>query len=687
MLLDQTDAFLKIHDVFNKRFVETSWTKKCRNQLHNNGMVVLKGNQGCGKTLASVSIMTDKYYEEWSKLKFTSWRDLLTFDLPQKTLVFIDDMLDGFSYAQDIHNWWNTLCYFYSECVMKKKVHLLITAKNSDVNIACAHMKADMFLLQKVFIVTADTLSLGEKHKILEMQMEASQETKHISHTKITNTTRERINNHGGNVGFPLCAHLYAFEKYKKDNAIFGDSRLYVREQVFNAIDKKEETKFLLFFLILYFFQNGSNQYLKSDLIRKDELIRYLEENFPDHEKLFSEIEMLQIGNLRNTARDLEEIILIKYHKVYAFKHKIYLESVVDYFFRKYFDIAVQYFPLEAINAYEFESCSNEQWSTLIDRLLKEILNHNISRTLSCKIFKEPEFETQFCKKLRTNNNIRELLYTNDMSSTFELPFIFWASKYRLTKLSKMLWDIAEEEAEQRLPDYQFYLVRFGECCGENESYIKDKPSRLSLENLRTVVSNFKMSDSEKRSILHLLVSSDKSDIIALCCLRKILKDFPNGTLPVDSDLLNLTLKERNRSRILCILEIINRLDDKSNIHNNESIECVIDSKNKAFWELEWIVRISIVNAYNEIQPETACVKIYSFPTECKQLKAILSKENKKQTKMAQIINSHIKECHKSLESSSNHALEIGKIQFKGRIQVELKEAIMNSIHVLSNWK
>lgn len=119
MLLDQTDAFLKIHDVFNKRFVETSWTKKCRNQLHKTGMVVLKGNQGCGKTLTSVNIMTDKYYEEWTKLKFTSWRDLLTFDLLQKTLVFIDDMLDGFSYAQDIHNWWNTLCYFYSECVKK----------------------------------------------------------------------------------------------------------------------------------------------------------------------------------------------------------------------------------------------------------------------------------------------------------------------------------------------------------------------------------------------------------------------------------------------------------------------------------------------------------------------------------------------------------------------------------------
>lgn len=686
MLLDQTDAFLKIHDVFNKRFVETSWTKKCRNQLRNNGMVVLKGNQGCGKTLASVSIMTDKYYEEWSKLKFTSWRDLLTFDLPQKTLVFIDDMLDGFSYAQDIHNWWNTLCYFYSECVMKKNVHLLITAKNSDVNIACAHMKADMFLLQNVFIVTADSLSLGEKHEILEMQMEAAKETKHISRTEITNTTRERINNHGGNVGFPLCAHLYAFEKYKKANAIFGDSRLYVREQVFNVIDKKEEKIFLLFFLIFYFFQNGSHQYLKSDLIHKDELIRYLEENCPDHEKLFSEIEMLQIGNLSNTARDLEETILIKYHNVYAFRHKIYLEGVADYFFRKYFDVAVQYFPLEAINAYEFEGCSNEQWSTLIDRLLKEIRNHKISRTLSCKIFKEPKFETQFCEKVRTNKNIVELLFMHDMSSTFDLPFIFWASKYRLTELSKMLWDAAEKDAEQRLPDFQFYLVRFGECCGENESYITCKPSVLSLENLRTLVSNFKTSDLEKRSILHLLVSSDRSDVVAHCFLRKILQDFPKGTLSVDSDLLNLTLKERNCSRILCILEIIYRLDDKSNIINNESIECVIDSKNKAFWELEWIVRICIVYAYNEIQPGTACVEFYSLPTECKQLKTLLSKNKTKQTEMAKIINRHINQFHES-QLGSNRALEIEKIQLNVGIHKELKKAIKNSIHVLSNWK
>lgn len=684
MLLDQTDAFLKIHDVFNKRFVETSWTKKCRNQLHKTGMVVLKGNQGCGKTLTSVNIMTDKYYEEWTKLKFTSWRDLLTFDLLQKTLVFIDDMLDGFSYAQDIHNWWNTLCYFYSECVKKKHVHLLITAKNSDVEIACAHMKADIFLLQKDFIVTADSLSLSEKHKILEMQMETSKETKHISRTKITNTTRECINNHGGNVGFPLCAHLYAFEKYKKDNAIFGDSRLYVREQVFNAIDKKKEEICLLFFLTFYFFQNGSNQYLKSDLIHKDELIRYLKKNCPDHEKLFSEIEMLQIGNLSNTARDLEESILVKYHNVYAFKHKIYLEGVVDYFFRKYFDVGVQYFPLEVINAYEFESCSNEQWSTLIDRLLKEILNHKISMTLSCKIFKEPEFETQFCEKVRTNNNILEMLSMLDMSSTFELPFIFGASKYRLTTLSKMLWDIAKKDAEQRLPDFQFYLVRFGECCGENESYITCKPSVLSLENLRTLVSNFKTSDSEKRTILHLLVSSDKSDIVAHCFLRKILQDVPNGTIPVDSDLLNLTLKDRNCSRILCILEIINRLDDKSNLKKNESIECVIDSRNKAFWELEWIVRICIVFAYREIQPETACVEFYTLTTESKQLRTLLSRRKKKQAEMAQIINGHIKECHESPESSSNPALEI---PLNVGIHLELNKAIEKSIHVLSNWK
>lgn len=109
------------------------------------------------------------------------------------------------------------------------------------------------------------------------------------------------------------------------------------------------------------------------------------------------------------------------------------------------------------------------------------------------------------------------------------------------------------------------------------------------------------MLDLEKRSILYFLVFLDKFDIVVFCCLRKILKDFLNGILFVDLDFLNFILKERNCSRILCILEIINRLDDKLNIYNNELIECVIDLKNKVFWEFEWIVCISIVNVYNEI--------------------------------------------------------------------------------------
>lgn len=99
---DETNAFLKAYNQVNESFVETDFTYKCINQLEKTGLVLIIGKQGCGKTLTAVHIMKNSSYEGWVKRKFTSWEDLLAFDLNDKTLVYIDNIFDGYLYRHQL---------------------------------------------------------------------------------------------------------------------------------------------------------------------------------------------------------------------------------------------------------------------------------------------------------------------------------------------------------------------------------------------------------------------------------------------------------------------------------------------------------------------------------------------------------------------------------------------------------
>lgn len=107
------------------------------------------------------------------------------------------------------------------------------------------------------------------------------------------------------------------------------------------------------------------------------------------------------------------------------------------------------------------------------------------------------------------------------------------------------------------------------------------------------------MSDPKETNILHLLVSSNKPDYDANHFLCKILLDAPEQGISVDTHLLNLAFTHTKRSRLLCILKIINQLEGEQNISLNESIQCLIDPHYEAIWELEWTVRICIASVKN----------------------------------------------------------------------------------------
>lgn len=684
LFIDKTIAFLNAFDNGNKYFVETQMTSNCSRQLEQTGLVILIGKQGCGKTSTAVNIMNSyrHIYEGWVLRKFSSWNDLLAFDLQNKTLVYIDNIVDGYINSHELQKWWDALCYIYFECINKKNsVRLLITAKDDVIEKACAHIDSNIPALEKMFFVRADSypLTLDQKIEIITMQMHIANELKKIPANVTTANLKNCIDKQNGPVGYPLCAHLYAFEERpcKKDTSIFDKPREHVRDQIAHEIEKGREDKHgvktLFLVIMLYQSSNGSNRKDSLELIYKDECMKYL------RKELLTEMEPLNFDNLNERAEELKENFLIKIGPMYEFKHKIYLEGAIDYFFREYFDVAVRYFPLDIIHAYEFRDMAEDRWLKLMQRLQNEILENEISKALSCKVFDETEFEKMFCEKLRKENTINTLIFIPDQSSPFELPIIFWAAKYGLEEVSKLLWDFVKETEDEK--EVQFYLARFGECCEKNESYIKYVSFPLNDKDLKANVCRFRASGTKETNILHLLVSSNKPDYDANQFLSKLLLDASEQSISVDTHLLNLALTHTKRSRLLCILKIINHLEGEQNINHNESTQCLIDPDYKAIWELEWTVRFCIATVKN--------VGFNVFTTDNTFLKELIDGKAKTQSDMSSKIYEAIDRCQTFMKStcSSGNYLETIDILLKAEFEAEFKRALTKSIEILSNWE
>lgn len=177
-----------------------------------------------------------------------------------------------------------------------------------------------------------------------------------------------------------------------------------------------------------------------------------------------------------------------------------------------------------------------------------------------------------------------------------------------------------------------------------------------------------------------MVVSSEKSDYDAYCSLRTILQDIPELATAVDTNLFEYALSHSKRSRLLCTLEIINRLKSRSDISKIESIPCVIDHTDETFWELEWIVRICVVWTHNEEQCRTKRIAFHPMAKDQRHLKKLLDGSTKKEKDMIRIMKACIEERKKSTPSTSGDILKIDDIPFKESLSSELKKSLLESI-------
>lgn len=602
--------------LMRRAYVETKMLKACRDSLNLNGIAILIGQQGCGKTLTAVHIMCSDQYTEWTKLMFTSWEDLLTIEVEKKSLVYIDNILDGFIYQDIVQKWFNSLCHFYfGQISGGKDVHLLISCKQNVKEEALENIKYVAALDNILLKVDILPLTNVEKRRILKKQFDLAKELKDIDNPN-PQSKFEFLELEKFVIGFPMCAHMYAFEPQgcEKNADIFNGPRGYVMRHIKNEITKDRTNGVLTLFLILLFYKNPSQANVTRRLNIKygDKCREYLEEMVS---KEFVKKKKLEFDNLQERADSLKDTVLVEFSKMFEFKHQIYKEGVVDYFFREDATFAIEFFPLDILRSYEFRDATGDIWAQIKKRLMKElktiqnipmneheVKERHIAEVFSCKIFEcrafEKEFSIEFEETLKTDYTFQEFLFNR------KLHLSFWIGRYHLNTLLKTVMGLVNQ-----FSDYQFYQALFGECCMEDKKYSLYLASHMDLHKLKKRVFDFKSSSGQ--SIQHLILQSKKMDCDAHNTLVKVLKDGADQRVLQENDLLECSLKELSCSRLLCILEI---LQGQHNLPTDLIISLIsntIKQMNERDYseclELETLVRICILSVHYKIPKLSAC--------------------------------------------------------------------------------
>lgn len=384
-----------------KHFVKTSLTKECENKLRKHRFVILIDQEGSGKTLTAVHILSDDTYRQWIKQKVTSWKDLLVFDFKDNTIVYIDNIFDGYMHIEEINAWLDALCYFFSKCINSNcNIHLIITAKKDVIEKSVSFNKSEIQCILKTCSVNGDlfSLSLEEKNKILNNQISLAKELKGMDVHCTREILKVRLQSNTPSLGFPLCAHMYAFEKELlfREACIFDDPMSYLKYNFHKTIEEDKTNGLKTLFLILIFYHSPETVNVPGslDLKSQTECKKFLEASCPDD--FFEKIAHLSYENLNEKAEEQEDSVLIKFNAVFKFRHQIYLEGVSAYFFMRYFDAVVDYFPCSILRTLNLPDLSTFKANKLVHRIKRELEKENDLSPSSFKVFKEPEFERLF---------------------------------------------------------------------------------------------------------------------------------------------------------------------------------------------------------------------------------------------------------------------------------------------------
>lgn len=205
----------------------------------------------------------------------------------------------------------------------------------------------------------------------------------------------------------------------------------------------------------------------------------------------------------------------------------------------------------------------------------------------------------------------------------------------------------------------------------------------MDLVTLKDKVWKFKTPDG--KSILHLIISSDRPDDEAHLVLEKMLKDTWEQDVLLINDLLKCASEHRMCSRILCMLELFGKQNESLTGYKPPGVSNVIAqlkiSKDyDEHLELEFLVRICIVLANWEALTKKVNIDHKSIDKRFRHVRNLLGGNVHTQSRMTKIIKDCIAECKTSCLPCS----ETKNIPFTEGIGSELKQAICHSVQILS---
>lgn len=273
-------------------FVETDSYKKAENTFNKNGIVVFTGPPGCAKTIAAIHLIY-KEMDDWTFRKIRSWKELSYIAEDKKSLVFIDNIFFRRTMDSDLENWWDKFDkiyekYFASDDVEVRMKHLriIMTARPNVIEKACSYMGKVTPILNEQFLIDASKLTDNEKDQILENQISFAKRENQKHVPVINDSFKKEVKHADGPIGFPLCAHLYVFNKdYQKSGARFFSRPVeYLKLQIGDEIenDKTNRTKSLFFFMFFFDWHTRVEKMEKLDLKSGSSCKSFLNKISPD---------------------------------------------------------------------------------------------------------------------------------------------------------------------------------------------------------------------------------------------------------------------------------------------------------------------------------------------------------------------------------------------------------------------
>lgn len=538
---EKSQRYLKYHKSINKYFVQTNTYEEGEKIFERYGIVVWTGQPGCGKTLAAIHLIQSYTKKKWSFRKIRSCAEFSYINTKGKSLIFIDNIFYQKPLDSDLEVWWTELETLFTTFYQTKEhehgskcLRIIITARKTDIERVCSYMGTITPVLNKNHWVDLDILTENEKIEILDKQIDFADKEKGITIPKMDKGFLDKVRVSYGPIGFPFCAHLFVCsDEYRASGVHFFSHPIqYLKKQIKDEIksDKSNKTKSIFFVLFFYEWHAKNRSVETLNIENENKCKQFLHGISPD---LCKNFEPFDFTNLEIEGQRLEGTFFQKESgHVYKFIHDSVYEAVGTLLCEEYVAKSAKYFPLDVIYNQEYENITEDEAAILVSRLLYETLHQRHSEVFACKVFKRASFADLFCSELmkKEDKTIEYFFAVTNETSPVKLPCMFWTSCKKLARLTDKLYDIVLRKNINT--DYHFYVSLYGECCATNERMLKTLNGMLrdNLEEIKQRVLDFKDVD-HGNSILHLLISSERSERFIAVAVEKLLQDGINPDL------------------------------------------------------------------------------------------------------------------------------------------------------------